>query len=961
MEFSEENYKQKRRSSRSIEVEKSSRKFNLENDYDSTINNYGTSKSEKLDMLQKVFLTNASFNKKTKEYYLNRFQILQILKQCDILNSHIISKTNADIILTKLKPNNNKYEFVDFLNYLTEICKFIFKEKYNKNPKSYINNFLDYILNSYYDCFQRKLQSNYVEKKIDNNCTINSLKKIIESNIDRHALKLLLSLNYQFKNLYICYFPYENSKNKKVFEQDTLIVKSMENFIVFGKDFEIVPYMINEKNYVTYYNLILKHQKDYTETINDMFQSIELKNEKKFQDLGTCFKLSTFILFLYHFSLLLYYKNFKVKFSVNKTNRPEDLELIVFFLQRLEHSNGVSKYRLKKHRTNESKFTFIPTNQDIEIVLKDLNEDKYGGKTLLTNLNEAILTSTIFNDDDDKEINTIEKENNNNNNNLLNSLLSFDKFLSNSGRNKGSNSNTNILKKGEEICKDTKTINELINRQLIKTLNTSSNTNYLKDKKKLYNTINTEDNNNKNKDKDIPILNLENFLNVDSDVVKVISEKLDSLGEIYLKCCKMYDNRVFNRMSFSAFLQFLKIANILIGIPENMRENYRKMGEKLTQKKINVSEVKTFDVNLKGSINCQNALFTDEEKNYMQNISKIVNAKNKDFEEKIGIGEASIIFYSLTNTKNFPIYKEIIKSQFDKNIGIDLKIRDCLFKAKIFDKKSFLENQQNIPGKMDFMLFIKSFELIATKLYPDETLNNAVLLLLNKKIIPILPKENILNSDEVSKALDKLKEKDIKYFLNELSPLIKPLYQQYSDFDNYMKFPNFLDFYTHFNLFPDLISLSQMKTIFIALNELFNNNYNTNNSEIKNTQIQTEKLDFNMFLAALAITAMFFNYKNIVTDIDRLLYLCFTIYNAKPIQEKKMEGTADVETNKNLNEFLKNIKKKFSKKKTEEKDKKKNEKEKICLTDREIVKKLDIHFKFNEEQENQKEMLNTFL
>ena len=29
----------------------------------------------------------------------------------------------------------------------------------------------------------------------------------------------------------------------------------------------------------------VKHQKDYTETINDIFQSINMKNDKKFQDI----------------------------------------------------------------------------------------------------------------------------------------------------------------------------------------------------------------------------------------------------------------------------------------------------------------------------------------------------------------------------------------------------------------------------------------------------------------------------------------------------------------------------------------------------------------------------------------------------------------------------------------------------------------------------------------------------
>ena len=217
-------------------------------------------------------------------------------------------------------------------------------------------------------------------------------------------------------------------------------------------------------------------------------------------------------------------------------------------------------------------------------------------------------------------------------------------------------------------------------------------------------------------------------------------------------------------MSFSTFLKFLKCSNILIGVPENQRDNYRKMGDRLAQKNINVSEIKIYNKEYKGSVPCKNVVLTDAEKDYKMKIAQIVDAKNRHFFEKISIGEASVIFNSLTNTRNFPIYNESTKLQFDNNSGIDVNIGDSLSKVRIFDKKLFLENQQNVPGKMDFMLFIKSFELIAAKIYPEETLNNAVTLILNKKIFPILPKEHIINSNEMNDALKKLENKDIKYF-----------------------------------------------------------------------------------------------------------------------------------------------------------------------------------------------------
>jgi hypothetical protein len=576
----------------------------------------------------------------------------------------------------------------------------------------------------------------------------------------------------------------------------------------------------------------------------------------------------------------------------------------------------------------------------------------------------------MFNDDK-KELNTIDN-NNFNPNNRLNTLNSYEnnKVFTIDVNSKTKEENSKNIHKGEEICKNSKNVNELINKQLIKTLNSTPTNNEVHHtfmgRKKQKNDINkTKPNINEKEEKKkiiIPILDLENFLNVNSEVVKVIAERLDNLSEIYLNYSKINDKLAFNRMSFSAFLKFLKSSNILIGVPEKMKNTYRKMGERLTQKNINVSEIKTYNPKYKGSVPCQNSVLTDAEKDYKLKISQIVNA-NAQICQKISIGEASVIFHSLTNSKNFPIYTESIKLQFDKNSGIDLNVGDSVSKARIFDKKLFLENQQNVPGKMDFMLFIKSFELIASKLYPNETLNDAVLLLLNKKIFPILPDNNIINSNEMTNALAKLNNEDIKYFLKELSPVIYPLYKQYADENEYMKFSNFLDFYTQFELFPELITLTQMKTIFFALNEVSNNNNgndNSMNSETKNSQIQVEKLDFNQFLSAFAITAMFFNYKNIVNDLDRLLYLCLEMYNAKPIQEDKLGGMAGPQTNLHLNEFLKNFKKKFEKKKQEE-AKIKNEKEKMNQTYKDTIQQLDLQFEFNEDKENREEIFNSFL
>ena len=152
-----------------------------------------------------------------------------------------------------------------------------------------------------------------------------------------------------------------------------------------------------------------------------------------------------------------------------------------------------------------------------------------------------------------------------------------------------------------------------------------------------------------------------------------------------------------------------------------------------------------------------------------------------------------------------------------------------------------------------------------------------------------------------------------------------------------------------------------MKIIFFTLNEAKTGNNNISIiSESKNTQIQTERLDYNKFLEALAITAMIFNYKNIVNDIDRMIYLLYQIYNAEPIKGDKLGGIVPSQANKNLEKFLKIFIKKYKKKK---KDEKNNDKRKIknrgWQTDKEIKEQLDLQFNCDEEKKME-QIYNTF-
>ena len=216
-----------------------------------------------LQNLNKIFLNNSQYNNKDKDYFMSRFQIIDILKKSRIISKNIITKTSADIILSKLYPYKRKYNLIDFMNYLTEICHYIYKEKFESSPKETMDYFLNCFFNNYNEILKEKNSKNFMEKMDDNSCTIKCIETIITSKIQKPIVKLLLSLYDSFKKLYKVYFKNETNKNINIsVNQEMIMTSSSDSLLQFSKDFEIVPYIISKSNLNTYYNFLLKYQNE---------------------------------------------------------------------------------------------------------------------------------------------------------------------------------------------------------------------------------------------------------------------------------------------------------------------------------------------------------------------------------------------------------------------------------------------------------------------------------------------------------------------------------------------------------------------------------------------------------------------------------------------------------------------------------------------------------------------------
>jgi hypothetical protein len=68
-----------------------------------------------------------------------------------------------------------------------------------------------------------------------------------------------------------------------------------------------------------------------------------------------------------------------------------------------------------------------------------------------------------------------------------------------------------------------------------------------------------------------------------------------------------------------------------------------------------------------------------------------------------------------------------LKNHFNQNKGFAPKIGDLTKDVIMIRTKLLTTSKSNVPMKMDFNLFIKSFELLSKKLYPGIILEEAVI------------------------------------------------------------------------------------------------------------------------------------------------------------------------------------------------------------------------------------------
>ena len=249
------------------------------------------SKEEIINNMNIIFLNYATYSIKKNLYLISVENIIKLIKDIGFLFD-LIKLYQIDLLIKKVCPKLKYIIFEDFMSILIKIAQKAFPTEFKKNKDLLLNHFFHTIFSIYDTILTDELVplNDLIKYPYS---SITSLMNIIP---DDSQILVLNSLLYTLNEIYEKYFIYNTNINSGLDNDHNL-----NNFFDFCKDFEIIPFIFNDTQIITYYNTVLGKK--------DLFRLIDDSNEK-----NNIFTFNNFILFFIHLSEYYYakiYLNFK--------------------------------------------------------------------------------------------------------------------------------------------------------------------------------------------------------------------------------------------------------------------------------------------------------------------------------------------------------------------------------------------------------------------------------------------------------------------------------------------------------------------------------------------------------------------------------------------------------------------------------------------------------------------------
>ena len=230
----------------------------------------------------------------------------------------LIKLNELDILIKKICKKKKFIIFDDFMNIFIKIAQNVFPKEYRLNKDLLLNHFF----HSIFSIYENILTKDAIPLKDILKYPYSSIIPLMNIIPDDSQILVLNSLLYTLNEIYERYFMYNVNVNPG-FDNN----RSLSNFIDFCKDFEILPFILNnETQVIIYFNALIRKK--------DLFKLIDDSDEKK-----NDFTFNNFILFFIH---LAEYNYAKIYQNINEEEKKiTQLSKLIMILTRMECSKGM--------------------------------------------------------------------------------------------------------------------------------------------------------------------------------------------------------------------------------------------------------------------------------------------------------------------------------------------------------------------------------------------------------------------------------------------------------------------------------------------------------------------------------------------------------------------------------------------------------------------------------------------
>ena len=231
-------------------------------------------------------------------------------------------------------------------------------------------------------------------------------------------------------------------------------------------------------------------------------------------------------------------------------------------------------------------------------------------------------------------------------------------------------------------------------------------------------------------------------------------------------------------------------------------------------------------------------------------------SKNKT---KLSISDINLIYSKVSGYINYNTSKDRFKTKISKDISLN--------ESHLLNMSSY---SKNIPFKLDFYLFMKTFPLIALRFYPNDKndINDAMNMFIEHKFISFIEKVSAItkyysDNNEMIEMIKQVSQNESLIEVNkDISPLLMCYYNYYTECikgKKVMTFEKFVLFFKEFNIYPQWMSLVNLKEVFYG--------------QTCRMKVSEEVIEFKLFMECLIVIAVCMNSGDDFNWCDKVLFM----------------------------------------------------------------------------------------